>query len=190
MTRPNTFMVFDVESAGLHGEGFAVGWVVAVLGQGLGQGVVDEGIACCPLGAADGGSVGDRRWVEAHVVPHLPHPYCETPVEVRRRFWFAWQQWRSAGAILAADVAWPVEARFLCDCVRDFGGAVAPYPLVDVASVILAAGGNPIGTHPRLESEHPPHNPLNDARQSARLLSETLDKLRAWDDLYHGRTEG
>jgi len=40
---------FDVESVGLHGQGFAVGWVVLQDGQ-----EVSSGYAACPIDAAKG----------------------------------------------------------------------------------------------------------------------------------------
>lgn len=81
--------------------------------------------------------------------------------------------WKSKGAYLAAECAWPVEAKFLMDCVRDdfhLREWEGPYPLIDISSVLLARGIDPLGKQPRLESEEPAHNALNDARQSARLL--------------------
>jgi hypothetical protein len=40
-----------------------------------------------------------------------------------------------------------------------------------------AAGMNPMEKEKRTDSEMPEHNPLTDARLSARLLSEALAKL-------------
>jgi hypothetical protein len=83
--------------------------------------------------------------------------------------------------MLAADCAWPVEARFLAACVDDQPEQRAwegPYPLIDIASVRLAAGLDPLATVERLPSEMPAHDPLADARQSARLLIEALKVTR------------
>lgn len=167
------FFVFDVESVGLHGEGYAVGWVL-VSPDGR---EIDSGYSACPSRNAAGDDAG-REWIMENVDPHLPHPKYETPRDVRGDFWSDWQS-KKAGAVMAADVPWPVESRFLNDCVRDFGGDDEPYPLIDVASVRLAAGLDPLGTEPRLPNELPAHDPLADARQSARLLIEALAKARA-----------
>jgi len=76
-----------------------------------------------------------------------------------------------------ADCSWPVEARFLARCVendfdkREWEG---PYPLHEIATVLLLAGKNPSEKFPRQENELPEHNPLNDARQSARLLLQSI----------------
>lgn len=168
-------MVFDVESIGLHGEGYAAGYVVV---DGDRQELQAGRFACDPRFA--NGTWKGREWVAANVPPleetHL------TPHAVRDAFWGLWQLWKGRGAVLAADCPWPVEARFLAACVDDARGTTAsgprdwegPYPLVDVASVRLAAGLDPLGAADRLPSELPAHDPLADARQSARLLTEAL----------------
>jgi hypothetical protein len=186
MGLPAFFMVFDVESVGLHGEGFAVGWVVVDS-----AGVEHEAgrFACHPMYAK--GTKAGREWVKDNV-PECPETHtgaaASPPRAVRGAFWAAWLRWKARGAVLAADVPWPVEARFLAACVDDVrpvvrGGPVladspreweGPYPLVDVASVRLAAGLDPIGTADRRENETPAHDPLADARQSARLLVEAF----------------
>lgn len=170
MITDRTFMVFDVESMGLHGDGFAVGWVVQ-----RGDERLEEGIAVSrthdPL----------DPWVAEHVLPALPRATHETERGIRETFWTAWKLWRCKDALLAADVAWPVEANFLTICIaeglrdRDWDG---PYPLIDIASVRLAVGLDPLAGAERLADELPAHNPLNDARQSARLLIEALELVR------------
>ena len=164
-------MSFDVESVGLHGEGYAVGWVV------LKDGVeISSGYAACPSAHAEG-TVADRVWIEANIDPHLPDPTHHTPREVRDHFWAAWMSEKVAGAVLAADCAWPVEAGFLKLCIadcpleRNWDG---PYPLHDVATARLAAGLGPLATVERLPVEEPKHHPTADARHSARLLIGAL----------------
>ena len=166
------FMVFDVESVGLHGEGFAVGYVV-VDKHGFEHG---SGLFCCHPADAEG-EPDDRKWVYQHVPRMLPTHI--TPEQVRDAFWNEWQLWKERGAVLVADCAWPVEARFLARCVDDvpeFRDWSGPYPLHELASVLLARGRDPLQNHERLECELPAHHPLNDARQSARLLVEALQE--------------
>lgn len=173
------WMVFDVESIGLHGEGFAVGFVVV---DRDGKEIEQGGHCCDPINAS--GNRGAREWVAANV-PAFAYD-CDGPDQVREKFWAAWQRWKAKGAALAADCCWPVEARFLIQCVhaepdeREWAG---PYPLIDVASVRLAAGLDPLGTEARRPDELPAHDPLADARQSARLLIEALHKLDGGDGL-------
>ncbi len=165
------YFVFDVESIGLHGEGFAVGYVVV---DSVGR-ELETGLFSCPPATAVGTDT-DRAWVAQNVPPlALTH---STPAQVRAAFWQAWLRWRettlSNGAIyMVADCAWPVEARFLNACVDDAGAAahwLGPYPLLDVstlASVLTITSGSAPELL-RTADMHPPHHPLADARHSAR----------------------
>lgn len=169
-TTKSRYMVFDVESVGLHGEGFAFGFVV-----------VDEngtelrtGYEACPPEAAEGEDEG-RRWIGENL-PYLP-PTCETPREVRDRFWDIWEEERAKGALLVAENGWPVEARFLAACVDDAPEERAPsgpFPLHEVSTALLGAGKDPMAEYARRPDELPRHHPVADARQSARLLVECL----------------
>lgn len=169
------YMVFDVESVGLHGEAFAVGYVV-VTPNGE---EVAHGRHSCPIDNAVGDD-SDREWVNRNTPRWVVD--CSTPAEVRQAFWTVWRSWDAKGAVLVADCAWPVEARFLSACV-DIDPAArrwqGPYPLHDVASARLAVGLAPLGTEARLPGEQPKHDPLADARQSARLWIEALAALRS-----------
>lgn len=160
-------MVFDVESIGLHGEGFAVGYVILD-----GDNVVADNVALCPAIVARG-TDDDRAWVAANVtVPKTSLTFATTR-ELRDWFWGVWVAFKSTGGELWTDCGWPVEANFLSACVADDPTTrnwEGPYPLHDVALVIKAMGGDPLGVNPRLRNEQPAHNPLNDARQSARLI--------------------
>ena len=54
--------------------------------------------------------------------------------------------------MMAAECAWPVEASFLLKCVRDDQEDrtwKGPYPLHDVATLLLAAGMDPMATYTR-----------------------------------------
>lgn len=167
------WMVFDVESVGLHGEGFAVGWVL-----------IDEsgtehasGLYGCPLDAARRQDDASRKWVQEHC-DWIDN--CARPEDVRDQFWNAYDSYfydvPGRKILLAADVPWPVESRFLNLVFTDDRSRLekAPYPLIDIASVRLAAGLNPLSTENRYPLEMPAHNPRADARQSARLLVEAL----------------
>jgi len=166
------FMVFDVESIGLHGEGFAVAWVVVNRkGERLG-----EGCLACPRELC-AGSAESRTWVDENV-PHLGVT-SPTTQHLRNTFWHEWRYWADQGAVLVADCAWPVEANFLSACIRlnrKEREWLGPYPLHDLASVLLAVGGNPLALTERLPDELPAHHPLMDARQSARQLVACLSE--------------
>lgn len=181
ITSPPALVVFDVESVGLHGPCFAFG-AVALARTGAGTYEPREeayGAYVPDLRNLPGGAeTADALWVAAHVLPNLS-PNEPSPYLVRWRFWRFWTAWRNRGALLVADVPWPVEARFLEDCIADAPRArvlEAPYPLLDLASMFWIRGVDPTGVFSRLDDELPVHDPLNDARQSARLLTETLQR--------------
>lgn len=163
-------IAIDVESIGMHGEGFAVAYVVHNA-----TGVeIDAGCIACNTAAAKGGD-DDRAWVAQHVTLPDCTERCANPRQVRAAFWQRWLRWRETGAQLVADIAWPVEARFLAACVDDAGAAAhwqGPFPLLDVATLLVATGIDPTTPQPRRASELPMHNPLADARHCARLWFE------------------
>lgn len=162
---------FDAESNGLHGAAFAIG---AVMIEGD---VVSEFFARCPIdGPVD-------PWVAEHVLPALSDASVthDTAREMRDAFWL-WLASRKAGAVIVCDCGWPVEAGLLSACVADdparaFAG---PYPLHEVATLLLAAGMDPLGNYADKvlnEAEraaHRPHHPVDDARLSALCAVEAL----------------
>lgn len=170
MTHPDLLMFLDVESIGLHGEGFAVGWVV-VNAAGEPQ---EAQCWSCPPNSAEG-STSDRAWVAANVPPlAVTHG---SPTALRAAFWSAWLGWRERGAWLVADCPWPVEANFLSACVRDQGPSAhwkGPYPLLDVSTLVMASGRDPRAEGERsTEAERPAHDPLADAYHSIRRWRES-----------------
>lgn len=164
------FFVFDVESIGLHGEGWSVGYVVV---DRDGDELESGQYSCQPALAQGLGQ--DRNWVASNCpTPSLGYNKTD-PYFVREAFADAWERWEDQ-SVLAADVCWPVESRFLHDIQRERYAFKSPYPLLDVASVLLGAGMDPMATYHRQPSEMPIHDSLADARQSARLLIEALNK--------------
>lgn len=183
------FLVFDVESIGLYGEGFAVGWVV-IDSDGEEH---ESGLYACDQNKADEKyQENAREWVNQNVPPlEFTH---ERPHTVRRDFLVnVLCRWLPNGLphnklhpkveSVWTDWGYPVETNFLAkirttvywskfkpeDCL--------PAPLHEIATLCLAADINP-DDFPRLPDELPQHNPLNDARHSARLLVNAMAKLR------------
>lgn len=161
------FFVFDVESVGLHGEAFAVGiCVLDPTGKEHAALLFGKRYESCK------GTLENFKWI----CDNAPEMDFHTG-ELYESFWHCWTYWKKQGAVMAADVPWPVETGFLSRCVnaahaeREFNG---PYPIIDVASVLLAKGYDPLGEYFRLENEEPKHDPLADARQSARILTMVL----------------
>ena len=167
------YFVFDVESIGLHGEAFAVGYVVK---DSAGATLEERLFACDPLAAR--GTRFSHDWI-AGAIPKLPITHT-SPAGLRSIFWHTWLGWRDLGATLWADCAWPVEARFLIKCIEDDHAArewAGPYPLYDIATLQFSAGIDPLTTHGR-KGDEPEHNPLGDARQSARILFDCLEIMK------------
>lgn len=173
---PSTLFVLDVESIGLRGEGFAAGFVVM---HEDGR-ILTEHLLSCEPDAAGAWHDGQesRAWVRENC-PAL-NPQFAKPADLRTAFWREWAVWQRTGAVMLADCPYPVESRFLEQCIADNSERArqAPYPLLDVGSVLYAAGMDPVGTYDRQPAELPKHDPLADARQSARLLLEALRALR------------
>lgn len=166
------FFVFDVESVGLHGEAFAVAGGV-YLENGAAQW---EFCYACPISEAKG-TDEDRNWVKANVPP-LTETH-RLPIGIRDAFWLDWLKAKAQypEIVMAVECGWPVEARFLNACIDDEPADrrwKGPYPLHEIATYIAAAGKDPMANRERTESEKPVHNPVGDARQSARLLAESL----------------
>lgn len=159
---------FDVESIGLHGEGFAVGWVAIEDGKEIASAFH----ACHPNRAE--GTDSDREWVMLHVFPSLGPLTCYKPSDVRLVFWREWIEWRAKGFIAIADCGWPVETNFLSACIADHPGSEwsGPYPFMDVSTALWMTGRDPLASYARLPNELPIHHPTCDARQSARLFLE------------------
>lgn len=174
------YVVFDVESIGIHGEAFAVGYVV--IDAFCGRELESDYWHCDPSCAQ--GVLEDRKWVNENILSTVSFnkPSLADPYQVQNAFWEKWLEWKARGAELVADCQWPVEARFLAACVdldpvnRKWQG---PYPLHEVATALLLAGRNPHEEYARLPSELPKHHPVCDARQSARLFIEAKRKVGA-----------
>lgn len=165
--------MFDVESVGLHGEGFAVGG-----GVFLANGAIQWGFRmACPTDECIGTDEG-RKWVKENV-PQLEITH-RSPRQMRDEFWNRWSKAKREGALMAADCGWPVEANFVGSCITDDPSRMwdGPYPFHEIATFLEAAGMDPVAKYPRTPSELPQHDPYADAVQSARLLSEAISKLK------------
>lgn len=171
------FFVFDVESIGLHGEAFAV---AGGLYSATGETLREFAYHCNPAEAK--GAPDDREWVAKNVTTHPSSIEQANPFLVRERFWNEWMSAKSAfKATMFVECGWPVEAAFLQACIDDHVETRkwdGPYPMHEIASVMLAAGMDPMAKYERLPTELPAHEPLADARQSTRLLADAFSRLQ------------
>lgn len=167
----NLFFVFDVESVGLHGEAFAVAGGVYDNGHSLWEFSI-----ACPVSECSG-TDEDRQWVKDNIPGmKITHP---KPKAMRDEFWRLWTIAKSDGALAAADCGWPVEHGLFKSCISDDPSRkwIGPYPLHEIASFLSASGLDPLATYSRMQNELPEHNPLCDARQSARMLATAIARL-------------
>ena len=169
---PKLFFMFDVESVGLHGEGYAVGGgVFDSSGKALSEFLFAVDPDKCH------GNAAGRKWLIENA-PHIP-PTHDDAEDMREAFWCEWERAKEQGAVMVADCGWPVEARFLIACIKDDPLArewSGPYPLHEMASFLVASGMNPLEHFDRLPNELPVHDPLADARQSMRILAMALPR--------------
>lgn len=157
----------DAETNGLLGQPFAIGAVKSASAADI----IQVYAARCPIdGPVD-------PWVAEHVLPglaDLPESMPDYPALLAD---FArWYDRHSLDATVIAHVGWPVEAGLLRDMLtrldRDpFSG---PFPLHEVASLLLAAGCDPTSVD-EYNADHgldvgagfagfTAHHPLYDAR--------------------------
>lgn len=164
LNKDTTILCFDVESNGLHGEAFAVGaMLITVEGE-----IKGEFAARCPIdGYVD-------PWVEENVLPSLealPITH-KTLRKMRRAFWAWYIKTKPKADFVLVDNGYPVEARFLIACQDDDPAhryAEHPFPLLDLSSLLVQAGYEPLADREKLVKEEIEkkkilkHNPTWDA---------------------------
>lgn len=123
--------MFDVESTELHGEGFAVGGVVAHKGTQI---VIDNFQLLSTEGEAKA-----CDWVKENVIPFLADmPVCDTQKELRDAFYSFYMKHKDKADVWS-DVNFPVETNFLSAIVADDPETRKwdmPYPLYDLATIL------------------------------------------------------
>ena len=138
------FFVFDVESIGLHGEGFAVGYV---LKDRSGITIREDWFHCDSGRAASAGGAldpQDRDWVATNIPTLSPTSRLTSPKSVRDAFWAQWMRAKAdfPGVVMASECIWPVDTAFLTACVMDDVDSrkwEGPHPLLDIATVMMMA---------------------------------------------------
>jgi hypothetical protein len=164
----------DCESNGLGGRTFAA---AAVFTDDDGRDL-DVWAARCPIDQPV------NEWVATHVLPPLASMTTNAIDygDLLDRWTSRWRHWRTfyPDAMLVTHIPWPVEAGFLRDAHADdlFAG---PYPVVDVAPLLLAAGHDPtsvdgyLAAHGLPAPDGSPHHPLYDARAAERAFRHLID---------------
>lgn len=165
----------DCEANGLHGTIFAAAATVYDNGK-----PVDQWEERCPI-------YGDvDPWVAENVLPAIAD--MPQTVAYYDQICSSWRTFYEAntfhGTLVIAHVPWPIEARFLWDAHRTKPRS-GPFPLIDVASVLLAHGHDPAYVDSFLvERGAPlpsgsPHHPLYDCQAAAQAYFELVGTGRA-----------
>lgn len=154
--------MFDVEATELHGEGFAVGAVVAHKKSGH---LIDNFQLLSLEGEQKAGP-----WVKENVLPALKQlPVCDTQRQLRDTFFNFYLKYKDI-ADFWSDVNYPVETNFLAAVVADDPEKrqwAMPYPLYDLGTILNVEFNREelIG-----EGDWQKHNPLHDAIISLKCL--------------------
>lgn len=175
---PMNILSFDVESNGLHGQAFAVGAVIRHVETAQ---EVDRIGLRCPI-------EGDvNAWVAENVLPALAEmPETHTSArEMRAAFWTWYQtaKGKYADLVMVADIGYPVETGFLTACQADDPARAweGPYPLHEVATLLLAADIDPDIDRLKFAGydadELHAHNPIDDALVSAKCAEICFARL-------------
>lgn len=171
-----TFLCFDLETNGLHGQAFAIGAVVIDM-----QGAIhDEFTARTEIS----GDVDE--WVREHVLPAISDmPFTHKNYEAMREDfwkWFVIAEEKSDYTLVSNG--YPVEYRFLLDCQEadlETRYWQHPFPIIDVSSLLLGAGKLADESKSALSAKVSRgrkllnHHPLHDATKTALLAIEALD---------------
>lgn len=171
MNIPFPWLVFDVESVGLYGDPFAVGYVLM---DENGE-VIRKRWHGANLEKLPGfmfNSIEDIEWCWSYIPQCIKDGNCSLD-EMYSSFVTLLSSAIKQKYSIIADCPFPVETNFLRNCKLRDRTYISPYPLYDIASILAALGRNPLEEYPREEGETK-HHPMWDAHQSARILYETI----------------
>ena len=160
------YIFLDVETVGFTGEPFAVGYITTnIKGD-----IINE---VCYYYEPDLTDADEetKDWITKNCLENLRNKTIKYTLLLESKREFISLTKVSLTFLLenywiVADCPYPCEARLLnlCELYTE------PYPIIDLSSMLLFNGFNPLGTYERKEDELPKHNPLADARQTRRLF--------------------
>lgn len=172
--KKNLFFI-DAETDGLYGTFLTVGiYVMSEKG---------EEIDSAYYGIKRDNMHVSEPWVIENVLPILGlYEECEEEEELLEKVWHFWEKyWEDAYAV--ADVQYPVECRLFEKCVqKDLQNRMykAPFPLLDVSSILWANGIDPLEERKKLlkNVQKNQHNALDDAIMSAEIIRTLLKEKK------------
>ena len=164
--------IFDAETDGLYGSTLSI--CAKVYSENLKE-VMD-----CFYGAVH--CIADEitePWVRENVFPYLQNAgsMYRSESELLEAFWQFWLSHRQ-DCWCIADVPIPVESNVFRKCVemnREERCFLAPFPLMDLSSMLYCKGMDPQEERQKLaEMEIPLHDPENDVLLCAEILRRIL----------------
>lgn len=176
------FFIWDAESVGLHGQAFAVAGGTCGIDGKLDHEFAYHVRPHQAESSCKGRDREDLEWVMENVRINPESVLVSNRVELIEKLWQEWSRAKSLDVrtLMFVECGWPVEARALFEAIhlnpeaRNWGG---PYPMHEIATMMLAAGMDPMATYERRPEELPAHEPLADSRLSARLLATAIQKI-------------
>lgn len=174
----NKLVFIDVETDGLYG-GFLT---VALIATDLEGNELERAY----YGIRKDKMEIKEPWVMENVLPKLgEYEPCKDEGELLEKAWNFWLRYQEE-AYAVCDVGYPVETRFLQACVeKDVSGYAmkAPFPLLDLSSILYAKGYEPLINREELIKEpcrDMVHNALYDVETSIKIWKNlrTGDKNR------------
>ncbi len=166
---PFPWFVFDVESVGLFGDPFAVGWC-RIDEDGT---ISREWWTGVPIKSVSG-KMESFVWCGENIPAEVLIGTVENVLDVCSHFDRALREAINDGCSILCDCPFPVESNFLLQVQKLYPVYFkSPYPLYDIASVIASLGKDPLGEYPR-RPEEIKHHPMWDAIQSGRTLFEFI----------------
>ena len=159
--------IFDCETDGLYGKTLSIAAVVYDRNWNI-------------LDTFDGAvNISENEifsgWVKENVYPYLGLGSCiyKNENELLESFWKFWLLYRET-ALCFTDTPYPVESHVFFKCVasnpaeREF---LAPYPLIDTASLLYAHGIDPLVSRAELTArEYTQHRALEDVKMTAEII--------------------
>lgn len=165
---------FDAETNGLWGTAFSIAALVYENGVETGR-----FLARCPIEGET------NPWVKDNVLPKMvdieqTHNSYSEMLKAFAEFYLANKQ----DAFIIVHMGVPVESRLFTDMhqmgfIGDWDG---PYPLIDVAGMLLQAGEDPTSVDAYANKyaievgENNTHNPLYDSEVTAKVFSHLMDR--------------
>lgn len=163
----NELVFIDVETDGLYGSFLTVAMIATdIEGNELERAY---------YGICKKNMKVTEPWVIENVIPRLgEYEPCEDESELLKKAWCFWLRYQEK-AYAVCDVGYPVEARFFNACVEldvTEYAMKAPFPLLDISSLLYAKGYNPIINRGELigeQHEDRIHNALYDVEVSIQI---------------------